>query len=148
MALDTTNDIQEAFLEGIEEVYSIMFTQHCFIHFLDEEQTQTNDLYGETKEKVYKEPIEIVAKIEQFPNKGESEEETILRKATITVPTKQFLDKEIPCLFESDWEELRKVKFSYEGTEYLVNVVKPKTLVADIWQFFEFKCTEGKQRSI
>lgn len=147
MALDITNDIQEAFLEGIEEVFSIMFTQHCFMYLLDEENTKTN-VYGETPKKCYGEPYELVAKIIYDHPKGEEPEETVIRKAVIKVPTKQFLNNEIPCLSESDWEKFRKAKFSYEGCTYLVDAVKPMTLVADIWQFFEFYCTENKKKSI
>lgn len=147
MAVDENNGIQKAFLEGINEVFSIMFTQHCFLYLLDEENTVTN-IYDETTKKVYGEPYEIAAKVIYDHPKGEEPEETVIRKATITVPTKQFIDNEIPFLFEEDWECLRKAKFVYEGTAYLVDVVKPKTLVADVWQFFEFSCTEDKKKSI
>lgn len=147
MALDTSNDIQSAFLEGMEEVFSLMFTTHCFMYFLDTENTKTN-VYGETKLKKYKDPYELTAKVEYFHPKGEEPNETVIRSATITIPTKQFLDNDIPCLSEEDWEYMRKAKFSYEGVIYLVDEVKPKTLVADIWQFFEFHCTEDKKNSI
>ena len=43
---------------------------------------------------------------------------------------------------------MRKAKLVYEGTEYLVDTIKPSTLVADIWQFLEFTATEAKKDSI
>lgn len=147
MAYDPTNEIQRAFLEGMEEVFSIMFTEHCFMYFLDTENTKTN-IYGETRTKVYKDPYELIAKVENSHLKGEEPTETVIRSVTITIPTKQFLDNNIPCYSESDWEEMRKAKFSYEGVTYLVTNVEPKTLVADSWQFFKFSCTEDKKNSI
>lgn len=147
MAVDESNSIQKAFLEGMNEVFSIMFTQHCLMYFLDEDNTVTN-IYGETPEKLYGEPYELTAKVSYDHPKGEEPNETVIRLATITIPTKQFIDNEIPFLYEEDWERFRKAKFVYEGTEYLVDTVKPKTLVADVWQFFEFHCTEDKKNSI
>lgn len=147
MAYDSSNQIQQAFLEGMEEVFSIMFTNNCKLYLLDSENTETN-IYGETKSKKYSEPYDLVAKITYNHSKGESPEETTIRSATIRVPTKQFLDKGIPCLLESDWEMLKKSKFEYEGCTYLVDNVTPMTLVSDIWQFFDFNCTEDKKKSI
>lgn len=147
MAVDERNSIQKAFLDGIELVFSIMFTEHCKMYFLDTGNTETN-VYGETTNKQYGEPVELVAKVIYNHPKGEDPEEEVIRKATIKIPTKQFITNGIPFLSEEDWEKFRKAKFSYEGTTYLVDAVKPMTLVADIWQFFEFYCTEDKKSSI
>lgn len=149
MAFEPDNSIQQAFQEGIELVYSTLLCNHLFMQFLDETATQVDELYGETDEKVYEETVyELIAKVEYEPYKGEAPEETVIRKATFRVPTKQFTTLGIPFLSESDWEKMRKAKFTYEGTEYLCDEVKPMTLVADLWQFFEFKCTEDKKKSI
>lgn len=147
MAVDENNSIQKAFLDGIELVFSLMFTTHCKMYFLNEESVE-KDIYDEVENKSYGEPVDLVAKVIYDHPKGEEPEETVIRKATIKIPTKQFIDKKISCLYEADWEKFRKAKFEYEGTTYLVDAVKPMTLVADIWQFFEFYCTEDKKKSI
>lgn len=147
MAVDEKNSIQKAFLDGIDLVFSTMFTQKCKLYFLDTVNTETN-IYGETATKVYGEPYDIVAKIIYEHSKGVEPEETIIRKATIKIPTKQFISNNIGFLQETDWENFRKAKFSYEGCEYLVDNVMPTTLVADVWQFFEFSCTEDKKISV
>lgn len=147
MAVDANNSIQKAFLDGINEVFSIMFTQHCLMYFLNDESTEVN-IYGETDEKVYGEPYELTAKVSYDQPKGESPEQTVERKAIITIPTKQLIQNNISFLNEADWERFRQAKLVYEGTEYLVDIVKPKTLVADIWQFFDFYCTEDKKSSL
>ena len=147
MAVDTSNSIQKAFLDGINEVFSIMFTQHCLMYFLNDESTEVN-VYGETDEKAYGEPYELTAKVSYDHPKGESPEQTVERQAIITIPTKQFIKNDISFLSEADWEKFRQAKLVYENTEYLVDVVKPKTLVADVWQFFDFYCTEDKKSSL
>lgn len=147
MAFEPDNDIQQAFQDGIEEVFSTLLCNHVFMAFLDNENTETN-IYDETPVKVYKEPYELIAKVTYSHPKGVSPEETVIRKCSVKVPTKQFTTLGIPFLSETDWEEMRKAKLTYEGVDYLVDTVTPSTLVADLWQFFEFECTEDKKRSI
>lgn len=148
MAYEPKNDIQSAFLDGIEEVFSTLLCNHLLLYFLDEESTTVDSLYGETTYKKYLEPYELIAKVEYVHPKGESPEETVIRTAKFRVPTKQFVTLGIPFLAEEDWERMRKAKLVYEGTEYLVDTVEPMTLVADIWQFFTFTATEAKKDSI
>lgn len=149
MAVELDNDIQQEFQDGIEEVYSTLLCNHLFMQFLNETATQVDELYGETKDKVYEETqYELIAKVEYEHLKGSAPEETVIRKATFRVPTKQFTTLGVPFLTEADWERMRKAKFIYEGMEYLCEEVKPMTLVADLWQFFEFRCTEDKKSSI
>lgn len=149
MAVELDNDIQQEFQDGIEEVYSTLLCNHLFMQFLDETATQVDELYEETKDKVYEETqYELIAKVEYEHPKGSAPEETVIRKATFRVPTKQFTTLGIPFLTKADWERMRKAKFTYEGMEYLCEEVKPMTLVADLWQFFEFRCTEDKKSSI
>lgn len=148
MAVELDNDIQQAFQDGIEEVFSTLLCNHLFMSFLDETQTVEHSVYEETTEKVYGEPYELIAKVDYSHPKGEGAEETVIRQATFKVPTKQFTTLGIPFLQEEDWERMRKAKFTYEGTEYECDEVTPSTLVADLWQFFIFSCTEAKKDSI
>ena len=148
MAYEPNNDIQVAFLDGIEEVFSSLLCNHLFLYLLDEDNTEVNSIYGETVNKRYLEPYELVAKVTYDHSKGSEPEETVIRKAQFKVPTKQFITLGIPFLSENDWEHMRKAKLVYEGTEYLIDTVKPTTLVADIWQFLEFTATEAKKNSI
>lgn len=148
MAYEPKNEIQSAFLDGIEEVYSALLCNHLLLYFLDEESTEVNSIYGETVNKKYLEPYELIAKVTYDHPKGDEPEETVIRKAQFRIPTKQFLTLGIPFLKEKDWERMRKSKLVYEGTEYLIDTVKLSTLVADIWQFIEFTATESKKDSI
>ena len=140
-------EIQNAFLDGIEEIFSIMFTDRLQLSLLNEDDTLTN-IYEETVDKVYYEPIQLIGRIKTTFTQGEDPVESVQNEAVITIPTKQFITKNIPHQTREDLETLRKAKFSYDGFEYLVDDVTPKTLVADKWQMYEFKCHVDKKSSL
>lgn len=139
--------IQNAFLDGIEEIFSIMFTDRLQLRLLDEESTQTN-IYEETTNKVYLDPIQLIGRIQTTFTQGENPVESVQIDAVITIPTKQLITKEIPHETEEDLETLKKGKFAYDGFEYLVEKVVPKTLVADKWQMYSFECRVEKKSSL
>lgn len=136
-------DIQEAFLEGLEEVFSIMFTDRCNILLLDDRKTKTN-IYGESKTKVYKEPIPLVCKVVLSTEKEENPHFSNKVSAVITVPTRQFITNEIAHTSKEDLELLEKAAFEYDGLMFEVSKVNPKTMVADMWQIYEFSCIMPK----
>lgn len=131
--------IQNAFLDGIEEIFSIMFTDRLLLSLLDEEETIRN-IYDETSKKVYSNPIQLIGRIQTTFTQGEDPVEGVQVDAIITLPTKQLITKKIPHQTMEDLETLKKGKFSYDGIEYLIEKVVPKTLVADKWQMYDFIC--------
>lgn len=139
--------IQNAFLDGLEEVFSIMFTDRLTLSLLDEENTQTN-IYEETPSKVYLDPIPLIGRIQTTFTQGEEPVEGVQIDAVITIPTKQLITKNIPHETDEDLETLKKGKFAYGGFEYLVEKVVPKTLVADMWQMYDFNCRVEKKSSL
>lgn len=132
-------EIQNAFLDGIEEVFQIMFTDVAELRLLDEENTKVN-VYNETLEKVYKEPVNLVAKVTTTFTQGELYVESVKIDAVFSIPTKQLITNEIPHETSEDLELLKKAKFTYKGFDYLIKKVTPKTLVADMWQVYDFEC--------
>ena len=141
------SEIQNAFLDGLEEVFSIMFTDKINLSLLDEESTKPN-VYDETPKKVYKSPIPLVGRITTTFTQGEDPIEGVQIDAVITIPTKQLISNQIPHKTESDLETLKKGKMSYGEFEYLIEKVKPKTLVADVWQMYDFYCRVEKNSSL
>lgn len=139
--------IQNAFLDGIEEVFSIMFTDRLELRLLDEKNTKVN-VYEESLEKVYKDPVSLIGRIQTTFSQGEEPIEGVQVDAIVTIPTKQLITKEIPHKTEEDLEVLKKGKFVYDGIEYMVDRVVPKTLVADIWQMYDFVCRIDKKTSL
>ena len=140
--------IQNAFLDGIEEIFSIMFTDRIELSHLDAKSTEVN-IYDEViEDKVYHDPILLVGRIQTTFTQGELPIEGVQIDAVITIPTKQFITKGILHETEEDLEALKKAKFSYDGFEYLVDKVVPKTLVADKWQMYDFMCHKDKKSSL
>ena len=140
-------EIQNAFLDGIEELFSIMFTDRLHLSLLDEDNTKVN-IYEETSKKVYKDPIQLIGRIKTTFIQGEDPVESVQTRAVVTIPTKQLITKNIPHQAEVDLEILKKGKFSYDGFEYLIDKVTPKTLVADKWQMYDFECHMDKKTSL
>lgn len=130
--------IQQAFVDGINEVFEIMFTDRCLMSVLDE--SQTLNIYNEAKDRNYKEPFEIVAKIVMTASESEDSFQATTLSAVVTVPVKQLILHDIPFKEPQDIKNLEKVRFHYDGRVLEVDSVTPKTLVADMWQMFEFKC--------
>lgn len=140
-------EIQNAFLDGIEEIFSLMFTDRLYLSLLNEEETTVN-IYGESSYKVYRDPIQLIGRINTTFEQGEDPIEGVQTKAVVTIPTKQLITKNIPHQTEEDFETLKKGKFSYDGFEYLIDKVRPKTLVADKWQMYDFECHIDKKTSL
>ena len=139
--------IQNAFLDGLEEVYSIMFTNRIKFSLLDEKATSVN-VYEETLSKKYLDPIPLIGRVQTTFTQGTEPIESVQIDATISIPTKQLISNGLPHTTESDLETLRKGKFEYDGFEYLVEKVVPKTLVADKWQVYDFICKVDKKSSL
>lgn len=139
--------IQNAFLDGIEEVFSIMFTDQAEFFMMDDLYTGTN-IYKESRKKFYLDPIKLVAKVTTTFAQGDLYVEGVKIDAVFTVPTKQLISNKIPHTTEADLDILRRGKFRYAGFDYLVKVVSPRTLVADVWQMYEFQCYVDKKSSL
>lgn len=140
-------EIQNAFLDGIEEIYSIMFTDRLMLSLMNEELTVTN-VYDETPDKIYYDPIQLIGRIKVSVEQGENPVENLQVDAVITIPTKQLMTYEIPHENWEDLETLRKGKFKYDDIEYLIDEIRPTTLVADKWQMYNFYCSKDKLPSL
>lgn len=139
--------IQNAFLDGIEEIYSTLFTDSVYFSYLDEDMTETN-VYGESREKRYLTPIKLVGRVNTSFEKGNEYVEGINIDCVITIPTKQLITYNIPCETEEDFEVLRKGMFTYGSIQYLVTKVSPRTLIADKWHLYDFHCSVDKKSSL
>ena len=131
--------IQQAFLDGINEVFSTMFTESVKLYLMDEESTKVN-VYDETEKKAYLEVCDLVAKVTTTFTEGELPVEDIKVDAVFTIPTKQLIINNLSRATMDDLKNLSKGKISYRGIDYLIHRVVPKTLVADEWQMYDFIC--------
>lgn len=136
--------LNEEFLEGIYEVYSTLMTNQIFLKLLDEDSTDTN-VYEETTQKKYLDPIQLVGKFALSMEQGEQVVEGIQDYVTATIPTKSLLDKNVDITPEN-YETLKKGAISYKGVDYNIIQVRPIVNIDDVFQFYVFYCEKPKVR--
>lgn len=136
--------LNEEFLEGIYEVYSTLMTNQIFLKLLDEDSTDTN-VYEETIQKKYLDPIQLVGKFSLSMEQGEQVVEGIQDYATATIPTKSLLDNNVDITPEN-YETLKKGAISYKGVDYNIVQVRPIVNIDDVFQFYVFYCEKPKVR--
>lgn len=136
--------LNEEFLEGIYEVYSTLMTNQIFLKLLDEESTDTN-VYEETTQKKYLDPIQLVGKFALSMEQGEQVVEGIQDYVTATIPTKSLLDNNVDITPEN-YETLKKGAISYKGVDYNIVQVRPIVNIDDVFQFYVFYCEKPKVR--
>ena len=139
-------EIQDAFLDGMNEVYATMFTDQLEFQALDMTNTHTN-IYGESPAKVFLPTIKLVGNfLETVLDETQPVEENNVT-TLIKIPTKQLIINNIGHLTEADFKNLERAQFTYRGRTFTVNRVVPTTLIADLWQVYEFHCSLVKKQS-
>ena len=136
--------LSEEFLEGIYEVYSTLMTNQIFLKLLDEDSTDTN-VYEETTQKKYLDPIQLVGKFALSMEQGEQVVEGIQDYVTATIPTKSLLDNNVDITPEN-YETLKQGAISYKGVDYNIVQVRPIVNIDDVFQFYVFYCEKPKVR--
>ena len=136
--------LSEEFLEGIYEVYSTLMTNQIFLKLLDEDSTDIN-VYEETTQKKYLDPIQLVGKFSLSMEQGEQVVEGIQDYVTATIPTKSLLDNNVDITPEN-YETLKKGGISYKGVDYNIVQVRPIVNIDDVFQFYVFYCEKPKVR--
>lgn len=147
MASAEQTRIKNAFLNGMELVFFKLFSDRVLLYPLDLDNTVVDSVYGETPEKKYKEPYQLIAQVILHEAKAEMPEGEVTITATIKVPTKQLIKYDIPRLTEQDLDMLREWKFQYNGEDYLIVIALPQTMVADEWQFYKFECEKDRKNA-
>lgn len=137
------NDIQKAFIDGVEEVYVTMFTakEEIVNLYLLDVSTEVDNVYEEALVKKYLDPIPLAAKAIEKDEQGERPVESNQKSITFRVPYKEFLLKDI-SIEADNWEYLRQGKFEHKGFQYQIDTISPASYVANVFLFYEFKCTE------
>ena len=136
--------LSEEILEGMYEVYSTLMTNQIFLKLLDEDSTDTN-VYEETTQKKYLDPIQLVGKFSLSMKQGEQVVEGIQDYVTATIPTKSLLDNNVDITPEN-YETLKKGAISYKGVDYNIVQVRPIVNIDDVFQFYVFYCEKPKVR--
>jgi len=141
-------EIAQAFLEGIKEIFTIMFTNEVYYYLLDEDETDVN-VYGESTKKVYKEPVKLTCNVKS-PIKEEDDLyiEDVKIDAVIKIPALIMMESTLSFQTAESREVLMRGKISYGGIDYLIDRIESTTLIDDTWQFYVFYCHVGKKFSV
>lgn len=141
-------EIQEAFVDGMNEVYSVMFTDGVNdgvkLYLLD--PSTEGGFYKESKVKKYKKPVLLVAKAQtNMKVKGDEVIESDVKNLPkFTVPYKSMRDNNIPCQTEKDWDILKRGFIEFHEAFYEIKSAKPQTFVEDLFLTILFECEYRK----
>ena len=141
-------EIQEAFVDGMNEVYSVMFTDGVNdgvkLYLLD--PSTEGGFYKESKVKKYKKPVLLVAKAQtNMKVKGDEVIESDIKNLPkFTVPYKSMRDNNIPCQAEKDWDILKRGFIEFHEAFYEIKSAKPQTFVEDLFLTILFECEYRK----
>lgn len=140
--------IRNEFVEGVHEVFSTLFnngsekTDGVFFYALSEENT--TDVYGESKYKIYEEPVLLVCKATLYPTHGEQDVEEVKDQATFTVTYKSMIDNGLD-VSQQGLSKLRRGMVSFHNVFYKVDLISPKAYVEDVFLLYDFQCTEDPE---
>ena len=137
--------IRKDFVAGVQEIFTTLFTDGVsdgINLYLLSDKTITN-VYGETKYKMYKEPILLVAKAQLTPTQGEQDVEVIKERATFTIPLKSLQENNIGVT-NTDLDNIRKGVIEFHGVFYTIDNISPKAYIEDVFLMYQLDCTEDK----
>ena len=132
--------VQKAFLSGLQTIYKELF-QYGYIRFLDTSSTEVDDVYGETNQKVYKPPIEILCHFVRIRTKEKDPVKETDEKVTIKVPVKELQDNNIPFETHEDLRALKQAVIVFNREAYQIDEVDTKSMVAGQFLVISFDCS-------
>ena len=132
--------VQKAFLSGLQTIYKELF-QYGYIRFLDTSSTEVDDVYGETNQKVYKPPIEILCHFVRSRTKDKDPVKETDEKVTIKVPVKELQDNNIPFETHEDLRALKQAVIVFNREAYQIDEVDTKSMVAGQFLVISFDCS-------
>ena len=140
------DDIARAFVDGLYEVYSVLYQE---ILFYPIDPTNLTNVYGESKGKKFLDPVTIFAKVKKAPRgpgRDENEEELDLY---VQVPRKSFEIANIPLTAEG-LDQLKRGMFkSFDGLYYSpVSFTPYGGTFQSTEMIFNFNCRQVDSRYI
>lgn len=135
-----TDQTEQDFLDGVLEVYDEIFSKKVPFYFLDVEASKVNS-YGETTNKVYKDPVYLTARVVVEAKEGEKAVNRPYSTAKISIPTQNLWDNGL-ATEEEDLREMLKGKFVWNGVNYYIRRIQPKTMINDTFIIHKFYCDE------
>lgn len=121
--------VNRAFQKGLQLIYKEMF-QYIYLRFMDEKATKIDDVYAETKDKVYKPPIKLLG---HYVRERSYDQSPVLKtdeRETFKIPVQEFYDHNIGFKTLEEIEALRKAVIQFGGHTYKIDEVNPRSVIA------------------
>lgn len=137
--------IRKDFVDGVQEIFTTLFNDGSedndgIFYYALSNKTTTN-VYGETRDKVYKQPILLVASAHLTPTQGQQDTESVKDVARFTVPLKSLQENNLGVT-NNDLAEMRRGLIKFHDVFYLIDNIKPKAYVEDVFLMYDLECTE------
>lgn len=135
--------IRNEFIDGIQEIFTTLFNEGVTdgIEFYPLSDKTTQNVYNESKFKVYRQPITLVAQAWVNPKQGEQYVEKMDEHAQFVVPLKSLQENEIDLSIEG-LQDLRNGMVKFHDRIYHVDNVTPRDYVEDVFLLYLFDCVE------
>lgn len=143
-------NIRKEFVEGVQEIFTTLFNQSNAeegdgVFFYPKSDNTTLNIYGESKDRVCKEPKLLVCKAVISPSISEQDVRGVNLQGTFTVTLKSLQNNGIDV---SDLDSLCRGVMKFHNTFYLIDSVTPRAYVEDVFLLYDFSCTEAKNFSV
>lgn len=137
--------IRKDFVDGVYDIFTTLFNSGVddgLKLYLLSDETQPN-VYGESKYKMYKQPIMLTTQARLTPTQGEQDVEGIKDNAEFVVPLKALQDNNLGVT-NADLDIMRKGVIEFHGVFYEIDNIAPKAYIEDVFLMYTFYCSEDK----
>ena len=137
-------EIQDAFVDGIHEVFTILFNEGVadgvYFYALNP-NCKTDNVYKERLGKQYLEPKLLVAKATITTLDPTDTFRVVTHRGTFRVSYKSLRDNNVDVSLKN-LKELEKGLMKYKDTVFEIEKIVPTTYVEDVFLTYEFHCKE------
>ena len=115
--------------------------KYGYIRFLNTASTEVDVVYGETNQKVYKQPIKILCHFVRNRSKDKDPVKETDEKVKIKVPIKELQDNGIPFETHNDLKSLRQAVIIFNSEAYQIDEVNTESMIAGQFLVISFDCS-------
>ena len=141
MEIKFNSSVQKDLCEGINEIYEELFTDEVYYYPLNTLLTKA-DVYGENSNRVYDEPIRLLAHPVLNPTQEEGYNKTSKLAGYFTVPMYQFLLNNLPTTKEA-FEQMKRGAIKFNDIIYQIDDINPMTNIKGMDMIIKILCSES-----
>ena len=138
--------IRKDFVEGVQEIFTTLFnngdegTDVLFFYPLSD--SNTPNIYGESKYKIYKNPLLLVCKATLSPTQGDQSVETVTDQAEFVVTLKSLQENGLDTS-NNGLEEMRRGIIKFHNAFYLIDNI---IVSVSLYRTYRLRCYHHHHR--